>query len=61
MFMLLVVNVIIIVGIQRENIMLKVCVVIATINMEGQKSHGSVDIRNYMHVHIIYFILEGLC
>lgn len=48
------VNVIIIVVIQKKNIMLKECVITVIINMEELKNHGSVDMKNYMLVNIFY-------
>lgn len=48
------VNVIIIVAIQKKNIMLKECVITVIINMEELKNHGFVDMKNYMLVNIFY-------
>lgn len=48
------VNVIIIVVIQKKNIMLKECAIIVIINMEELKNHGFVDMKNYMLVNIFY-------
>lgn len=48
------VNVIIIVVIQKKNIMLKECAITVIINMEELKNHGFVDMKNYMLVNIFY-------
>ncbi len=37
---------------QKKNIMLKECVVIAIIETEEQKNHGTAVMKNFMHVDI---------